>query len=314
MPGPMGALAWGTMTDRDDDDDLVIDEVEDDADSDLEHGDEADSEPDTDPDEGADEDDGDKPPSKPQRKPLTADERKKKARETQKRIHGLLQDRWQLSTKVQELEAELARSRGESVHSSVAGAEAELQAIERDLSQAVEDGDTKAVVEHQRKHAAAVYRLEQRRAEQERYPKPDDRQPLQRQQQVQQPHPRVLEWGERVGARNWTQGELAIADTIDRALIAEGYSPDDDDFWIEADERIARVLPHRLPESARFRPGRQARTTEQRRSRPPMTPTRGGTPQAGKGLTKEERSMMREAGFDPDNERDRSLFKKYGRE
>lgn len=324
MPG-RARVPWGTMTKRhedDDDDDLIVEDRDDEDGPEDAEDDDADSAEADEVDEDSEDQDDDEDPDKepPKQTRLTPAQIAKKARETNKRVHQLLQDRWQLATRLEQTEAENARLRGETVHSGVAGAEAELNGIEKDLSQAVEDGDTKSVVELQRRHSQAVYRLEQRRAEQEKYPKSDDKDAGQQQQgqgqrQQFQPHPRVLEWGDRVGVQNWTEQERYLAHVVDQQLIADGYSPDDDDFWVEADERLTMLVPTRMAKAKKFVPGQQRSQPPGRRSRPPMTPTRGGKPQAhSKSLTKEEQKVMREAGYDPANEAHKKLFLKYGRE
>lgn len=297
---------------QDDDEDLLVDDDPDTEEQDDEQEAEADEK---EPDE-ADEDEDDADDEQKPKQKLTPAQIAKKKRETQKRVHGLLQDRYQLSTRVQELERQLAEARGQSVETGVAGLEAEITSLRQERRRAIDDGDVDKQDEIDDKLVEARIRLRESRAEQQRYPKPDPSQPQQTVQQPGvQPHPRVLEWGERVKATTWSPQELAVADAVDRSLIAEGYSPDDDDFWIEADHRLEIALPQRYSQVEKFRPGavRKGRQTTTRQSRPPMTPTRGSQSQPGKGLTKEEKALMREAGYDPENAKHRQTFLKYGR-
>ena len=305
------------MGPRDDDDDLLVDDEPDTEQDEQET--EAD-EPDPDePDEGEDGDENEDEADDEDRKPkdkLTPAQIAKKKRETQKRVHGLLQDRYQLSTRVQDLERQLAEARGQSVETGVAGLEAEITSLRQERRRAIEDGDTDKQDDIDDKLADARIRLRDRREEQQKYPKPDPSQPQYQQAgQQPQPHPRVLEWGERVKANTWSPQELAVADAVDRSLISEGFSPDDDDFWMEADRRLEVALPNRYAQVEKFRPGasRRSKPAPTRQSRPPMTPTRGSQSQPGKGLTKEEKALMREAGYNPENPQHRQTFLKYGR-
>ena len=79
-------------------------------------------------------------------------------------------------------------------------------------------------------------------------PKPEQAAPVQ--QPVQQtPDPRAEEWA----ANNEWFGKDKIltvsALTIDQELKAEGYDPDDEEFYQEVDRRLAEAFPHKFKSS-----------------------------------------------------------------
>jgi len=137
--------------------------------------------------------------------------------------------------------------------------ETQMQTAEQELARAIEMGDTKGVVEAQRKITGLAIendRARQTKLQQDRYA-----QQMAAQQQVQaqqpmpaqqprRPDPKAEDWATR---NEWFGSDEAMtyaAFGIHKKLVeSEGFDPHSDDYYNELDRRMADEFPHKLKNS-----------------------------------------------------------------
>ena len=137
--------------------------------------------------------------------------------------------------------------------------ETQMQTTEQELARAIEMGDTKGVVEAQRKITGLAIendRARQTKLQQDRYA-----QQMAAQQQVQaqqpmpaqqprRPDPKAEDWATR---NEWFGSDEAMtyaAFGIHKKLVeSEGFDPHSDDYYNELDRRMADEFPHKLKNS-----------------------------------------------------------------
>jgi len=137
--------------------------------------------------------------------------------------------------------------------------ETQMQSAENELASAIEMGDTKGVIEAQRKITALAIendRARQAKMQQERY---TQQAAAQQQAQVQQPmpaqqprrpDPKAEDWASR---NDWFGSDEAMtyaAFGIHKKLVEdEGFDPQSNDYYTELDRRMADEFPHKLKNS-----------------------------------------------------------------
>jgi len=137
--------------------------------------------------------------------------------------------------------------------------ETQMQTAEQELARAIEMGDTKGVVEAQRKITGLAIendRARQTKLQQDRYAQ---QMAAQQQVQVQQPmpaqqprrpDPKAEDWATR---NEWFGSDEAMtyaAFGIHKKLVeSEGFDPHSDDYYNELDRRMADEFPHKLKNS-----------------------------------------------------------------
>ena len=137
--------------------------------------------------------------------------------------------------------------------------ETQLNSAENELASAIEMGDTKGVIEAQRKITALAIesdRARQAKIQQERYAQQyaaqqqvQARQPMPA-QQPRRPDPKAEDWAER---NDWFGSDEAMtyaAFGIHKKLVEnEGFDPQSDDYYNELDKRMANEFPHKFKNS-----------------------------------------------------------------
>ena len=179
-----------------------------------------------------------------------------------------------------------------------------LQALRRDFDAAFDSGDREKIFEVQQKMASIV--AEKQQIERDRRsiptkPTPQSGSDTQRQPAATQPKPApakapspgAMEWYER--NKTWFNKDpvmTAGARVIDQQMVADGYAPDDPDYFEELDKRLKSEFPTKL--------GGKTTTPRQPASNP--TIQNRGTPAASPGkirvtITQADRDMAGHLGI-----------------
>lgn len=100
--------------------------------------------------------------------------------------------------------------------------------------------------------------------------------------------------------------DTAIAKVVDNRLVAEGWNPENQDYWDELDTRLQKRLPHRYTQS----------NDEYSRRRPKSVVTGSGRESVSRGgnsfvLEPEQVRAMKDAGFWEDTEKRNRMIKRY---
>lgn len=179
-----------------------------------------------------------------------------------------------------------------------------LQALRRDFDAAFDSGDREKIFEVQQKMAALVAEKQQVERDRRAIPtKPapqsgSDTQPQPTATQPSQPRkapsPGAMEWYER--NKTWFNKDpvmTAGARIIDQQMVADGYLPDDPDYFDELDKRLKAEFPAKLG-------GKTAAPARQPASNP--TIQNRGTPAASPGkirvtITQADREMAGHLGI-----------------
>jgi len=134
--------------------------------------------------------------------------------------------------------------------------QSQTESAEKELTRAMEMGDTAAVVEAQRKITALAIesdRARQAQIQQERYRQQIEAQQAQQvqqpmpQQQPRRPDPKAENWAARNTWFGQDEAMTYAAFGIHKKLVEdEGFDPQSDDYYTELDQRIASEFPHKL--------------------------------------------------------------------
>jgi hypothetical protein len=178
-----------------------------------------------------------------------------------------------------------------------------LQALRRDFDAAFDSGDREKIFEVQQKMASIVAEKQQVERDRRAIPtKPAQQSGSDTPQQTAQtrpnqprkaPSPGAMEWYER--NKTWFNKDpvmTAGARVIDQQMVADGYAPDDPDYFDELDKRLKSEFPTKL--------GGKTTTTRQPASNP--TIQNRGTPAASPGkirvtITQADRDMAGHLGI-----------------
>lgn len=155
-----------------------------------------------------------------------------------------------------------------------------LQALRREFDVAFDSGDREKIFEVQQKMAGLVAEKQQIERDRRAIPtKPTQQSGSDTPQQTSTkpvakkvPPPAAMEWYER--NKTWFNKDpvmTAGARVIDQQMVADGYAPDDPDYFDELDRRLKAEFPTKL--GGRTAPVRQASNpTIQNRTTPATTP------------------------------------------
>jgi hypothetical protein len=162
--------------------------------------------------------------------------------------------------------------------------DASMQALRRDFDAAFDSGDREKIFEVQQKMATLAAEKQQIERDRRAIPtKPTQQSGSDTPQQTAQtapsqparkaPSPAAVEWYER--NKTWFNKDpilTAGARIIDQQMVADGFAPDDPDYFEELDKRLKTEFPAKL--GGKPAPARQPATnpTIQNRSAPTTTP------------------------------------------
>ena len=176
-----------------------------------------------------------------------------------------------------------------------------LQALRRDFDAAFDSGDREKIFEVQQKMASIVAEKQQIERDRRSIPtKPTPQsgsdtpqQPAATQPKRPAPSPGAMEWYER--NKTWFNKDpvmTAGARVIDQQMVADGYAPDDPDYFDELDKRLKAEFPTKLG----------GKTTQARQPASNPTIQNRGTPAATPGkirvtITQADRDMANHLGI-----------------
>ena len=154
-----------------------------------------------------------------------------------------------------------------------------LQVLRREFDQAFDSGDREKIFEVQQKMAGIVAEKQQIERDRRSIPtKPTQQSGSDTPQRTptkppkKGPSPAAMEWYER--NKTWFNKDpvmTAGARIIDKQMVADGYAPEDPDYFEELDKRLKAEFPSKL--GGRTTPARQANNpTIQNRAAPATTP------------------------------------------
>jgi hypothetical protein len=161
--------------------------------------------------------------------------------------------------------------------------DASMQALRRDFDQAFDSGDRERIFEVQQKMATLAAEKQQIERDRRSIPTKPTQQSgsdiPQRTRQTQPsqparkaPSPVAMEWYER--NKTWFNKDpvmTAGARVIDQQMVADGYQPDDPDYFDELDKRLKSEFPTKLGGRTAARPA-SSNPTIQNRAAPAATP------------------------------------------
>jgi len=304
-------MADNQLTEKDEDDIVVIegeepvqepvqeDDADDDSDDDDDEGDER---------LGDSEDDSDEEISKSRSfvKRQKQRERQKRAKEhADRELSELRQQNDTLLRRVSAIEGNTLASNVNALDQRIAQAQADVKQAENIIARAVEAGNGDDVATAMRLRDEAQYEAQQL---------------WQHKQQVEQarqqhanpgPDPRVVSYAkEWMDANPWydpngRDEDSAITKVIDNQLASEGYSPKDADYWHELTRRVASRIGDDEAET---------RSSPSKRRAPPTGTTREYAPVSTKReiyVTPERKQAMIDAGIWDDVPRRNQMLKAY---
>tara|TARA_R100001377_G_scaffold24846_1_gene13400 strand:- start:573 stop:1472 length:900 start_codon:yes stop_codon:yes gene_type:complete len=231
------------------------------------------------------------------------DPKGKRSPAVEKRIKKLVADRNRREDDLKiaiernsQLEARLARLEQDSVKSDQANFNQVYSQTKIDLHNAIEEGDTEAVVAQNEKLAnlAAIARVaEYQKNNQQARP------PQQARPQPRQPAPtppQAMAWWKQNETWFEVEGyekETKAARLIDAALENEGHDMNTKEYFDELNNRLLQTFPGLISNTSPSKPRVKSRT--------PVAPTTGGSPNYKDSnrvrVTKDELSMARELGI-----------------
>jgi hypothetical protein len=231
----------------------------------------------------ADDEDDDSPAeaSSGERKKLTRSQRLKAQRDAYARQLTEAQDRLaQAEQRAKKFEQDANDGAAIGFDLYAKSIDASLQALRRDFDQAFDSGDREKIFEVQQKMATLAAEKQQIERDRRSIPtKPTQQSGSDTPQQTstnppakRAPSPAAMEWYDR--NKTWFNKDpvmTAGAQVIDRQMVADGYAPDDPDYFDELDKRLKAEFPTKL--GGRTAPARQASNpTIQNRTTPATTP------------------------------------------
>lgn len=263
--------------------------------------------------EAAEEEDEDEAASEGGKRRLTRSQRLKSAR-----------DAWQqraqeAERRAQEAEAKAAKYEADAAEGAAVGVDLYIQtlkdrrtSLKGEYDAAFDAGDRDKIWEIQQRMADLA--ADEKLAERERRSLPPRRAPSGGEAQPQtpqttarenspsptagsepKPSPEAMSWYE--GNKDWFNKDAVmtqVARVVDQQMVAEGFSPEDPDYFDELDKRLRTELPHKF----RGRPG----PTGRQQAETPTIQARGGNTMAGNKIrviiTQADREMANHLGLD----------------
>jgi hypothetical protein len=230
--------------------------------------------------EADDEDDDSSPETAPsERKKLTRSQRLKAQRDAYARQLTETQERLtQAEERAKKFEQDANDGAAIGFDLYAKSIDASLQALRRDFDQAFDSGDREKIFEVQQKMASLAAEKQQIERDRRSIPtKPTQQSGSDTPQQTRQtpaeakrraPSPAAVEWYER--NKTWFNKDSVMtagAQVIDRQMVADGYQPDDPDYFDELDKRLKTEFPAKLGARPTARPA-AANPTIQNRAAP----------------------------------------------
>jgi len=161
------------------------------------------------------------------------------------------------------------------------GLDASMQALRRDFDQAFDAGDREKIFEVQQKMAALVSEKQQIERDRRLIPTkptqqsgsvtPQQTPPTRPNPPRKAPSPAAMEWYER--NKTWFNKDPVLtagARAIDQQMVADGYAPDDPDYFEELDKRLKSTLTKLGGRATPTKPG--SNPTIQNRASPAASP------------------------------------------
>lgn len=183
----------------------------------------------------------------------------KKMRSAEREREEAIRYAQQVQTEAQQLKQRMDSLNEGYVNEYSGRLETQMQSAENELASAIEMGDTKGVVEAQRKITALAIendRARQAKMQQERYAQ---QAAAQQQMQVQQPmpaqqprrpDPKAEDWATRNSWFGQDEAMTYAAFGIHKKLVEdEGFDPQSDDYYTELDRRMGDEFPHKFKNS-----------------------------------------------------------------
>ena len=234
----------------------------------------------------AEDEDDDSPAeaSSGERKKLTRSQRLKAQRDAYARQLTEVQDRLaQAEQRAKKFEQDANDGAAIGFDLYAKSIDSSLQALRREFDVAFDSGDREKIFEVQQKMAGLVAEKQQIERDRRSIPtKPTQQSGSDTPQQTtptrpsapakKAPSPAAMEWYDR--NKTWFNKDpvmTAGARVIDQQMVADGYAPDDPDYFDELDKRLKSEFPTKL--GGRTAPARQASNpTIQNRTSPAATP------------------------------------------
>lgn len=256
------------------------------------------------PSEDDDHDDDDASSESPSsdRKKLTRSQRLKNQRDAYARQLNETQARLAaLEARAQKAEAEANEGASLGFDLYIRQLDTSMQALRRDFDAAFDAGDRDKIFEVQQQIAAITAAKAQ--AEKDRRTIPTREAPSGQAAQPQtqrtppptkrQPSPAAMEWYDR--NKEWFNKDAVMtagARAIDQQMVADGYAPNDPDYFDELDRRLQKEFPQKYGRSPQQAPARSANNpTIQNRSAPTAAPGKVRVV-----ITQEDRNMANHLG------------------
>ena len=233
----------------------------------------------------SDDDDDDTVDAAPsERKKLTRSQRLKAQRDAYARQLAEAQDRLsQAEERAKKFEQDANDGAAIGFDLYAKSLDASMQALRRDFDQAFDSGDREKIFEVQQKMAGLVAEKQQIERDRRSIPtKPTQQSGSDTPQQTRQtppkqparkgPSPAASEWYER--NKTWFNKDpvmTAGARVIDQQMVADGYQPNDPDYFEELDKRLKSEFPSKLGGRTTTRPS-SANPTIQNRAAPTASP------------------------------------------
>lgn len=214
--------------------------------------------------------------------------------------------------RLDEIDQQRAQDRINALQADINQTASAVLSAERRMSDAVMAGDAEAHSAALREHTLAMQKgnelaqtrqkLEQGGAVREKEPAPRQAQPVQQPQRQAEISPEVARLTRsfvdrhpfldlKNGGAN-TDSRIALA--LDQEVAAEGFDPNDQDYWDELETRMRKYMPHRFPTKVA---AAREQVAPQRRG--PMVAGAGSSSPPGKrtvALTPARRKAMIDAG------------------
>lgn len=180
-----------------------------------------------------------------------------------------------------------------------------MKALRRDFDAAFDSGDRDKIFEVQQRMAELTAERKQVEREKRTFPTkqapaksgsdtPPETQPTSQEPAKRTPNPAADEWFTRNS--NWFNKDAvatAVAHTIDKQMVADGFNPSDPDYFDELDKRLEKEMPGRFGKKAGERPRANAPTVQNKSAAPPGS----GAGKVRVVITQADRDMANHLGI-----------------
>jgi hypothetical protein len=281
-----------TLTENDENDDLIPVETPPEEEAEDTTPDDADDEDEEDERLGTSEDDSDEEisSSNRRRRQRRRDMQRKARDEAERKIRLLEQQNAEMLRRLAAVEGHAVNSNAQTIEERIAKNQREIAQAEHFIAKATEAGNGEDVVAAMRIRDQAMSEAQQLLAAKERLAE------ARRQATTPQVDPNVVNYAkEWMSANPWYDPQArdrdsAVTKAIDAELAREGYNPASRDYWEELTARVAEAIGDDAPAQA---------PAEKKRRGPPTGNTRQHAPTSTKKeiyVTPERKQAMIEAG------------------